>query len=180
LARHIELQTDETVTIDLHAKSILNWFTKPVHEISGMIPIGEYLKSRSPDIIMAPDKGAVDRAKLVSDIVGCDWDYFEKTRVDDHTVKITPKKLEIRNKDIVIVDDIIATGGTIITSATYLKDQGANSVVAACTHGLYTNNALDRLKNSVLDELISTDTLESETSTVSAANELAIIIKKLC
>jgi ribose-phosphate pyrophosphokinase len=173
MAKHIELQTDETVTVDLHAKSILNWFRKPVHEVTGMIPIGDFLKERSPDIIMAPDKGAVDRAKLVSEVIGCDWDYFEKTRIDDHTVKISPKKLNVKNKNIVIVDDIIATGGTIITSSSYLKDQGANSVIAACTHGLYTENAIEMLKNSVLDEIISTDTLESETSIVSVANELA-------
>jgi ribose-phosphate pyrophosphokinase len=177
IAKHIELQTDETLTVDLHAKSILNWFDKPVHEITGMTPIGEHLKQNPPDIIMAPDKGAVDRAKLVSEVVGCDWDYFEKTRIDDHNVKIAPKTLDVSGKDIVIVDDIIATGGTIITSGSYLKDQGASSVVAACTHGLYTENALERLKNSVLDDIISTDTLESETSTVSVANEIAKFFK---
>jgi ribose-phosphate pyrophosphokinase len=177
MAKHIELQTDETVTVDLHAKSILNWFEKPIHEVTGMIPIGEYLKESSPDIVMAPDKGAIDRAKLVSEVIGCDWDYFEKTRIDDHTVNISPKKLDVNDKDIVIVDDIIATGGTIITSSSYLKDQGANSVIAACTHGLYTENAIERLKNSALDDIISTDTLESETSIVSVANELAKFLK---
>ena len=177
IAQHIELKTDETITVDLHAKSILEWFNKPVHEVTGMIPIGEHLKQDPPDIVMAPDKGAVDRAKLVSEVIGCDWDYFEKTRIDDHNVKIAPKNLDVDGKDIVIVDDIIATGGTIITSSNYLKEQGAKSVIAACTHGLYTENALERLKNSQLDEIISTDTLESETSIVSVADELAKFFK---
>lgn len=178
LAKHLQLQTDEIIIIDLHAQSILEWFTKPVHELSGMVQVGEHLKNNPPDIVMAPDKGAVDRAKLVAEIIGCEWDYFEKTRIDDHNVKITPKTLEVRDKDIVIVDDIIATGGTIVTSANYLKEQGATTVIAACTHGLYTENALERLNNSALDEIISTDTLESETSTVSVAPEIAKFLKK--
>lgn len=178
LAKHLQLQTDEIITIDLHAKSILEWFTKPVYELSGMVQVGEHFKRNPPDIVMAPDKGAVDRAKLVAEIIGCEWDYFEKTRIDDHNVKITPKNVEVRDKNIVIVDDIIATGGTIVTSANYLKEQGAKTVIAACTHGLYTENALERLKNSALDEVISTDTLESETSTVSVAPEIAKLLKK--
>lgn len=177
MARHIELCTDEIILVDLHAKSILGWFAKPAAEISGMGPIGEFLKEYSPDIIMAPDKGAIERASSVARVLNSDFDYLEKTRIDGNTVEMKAKTLDVRDKTVAIVDDIIATGGTIIKATSELKAQGANDVYAACTHGLYTGGALSRLSEHC-DKVISTDTLESDTSIVSIAPELAKIFEK--
>ncbi|WP_455392620.1 ribose-phosphate diphosphokinase [[Eubacterium] cellulosolvens] len=176
LARHIELNSDEVILADLHAKSILKWFTKPVHEVSGMAQIGEFLKQYSPDIIMAPDKGAIERASVVAKVLGADFDYLEKTRIDGHTVSIKAKTLDVKGRSVAIIDDIIATGGTIIKATDELKRQGATNVFAACTHGLYTGGAMARLSEHC-DKIISTDTLESETSLVSIAPSLKEIIK---
>jgi len=176
LAQHIELCTDEIILVDLHAKSILGWFKKPAHEVSGMVPIGEFLKEFSPDIIMAPDKGAIERASNVAKVLNSEFDYLEKTRIDGNTVEMKAKTMDVRDKTVAIVDDIIATGGTIIKATSELKAQGANEVFAACTHGLYTGGALSRLSEHC-DKVISTDTLESDTSIVSIAPELAKIFK---
>ena len=176
LARHIELNTDELIMADLHAKSILDWFRKPVHEVSGMTQIGEYLKQFSPDIIMAPDKGAIDRASVVANVLQSDFDYLEKTRIDGHTVTMSAKTLDVSGRSVAIVDDIIATGSTIIKATDELKRQGATNVFAACTHGLYTGGALNKLTEHC-DKIISTDTLESETSLVSIAPAIGEIIK---
>lgn len=177
LARYIELLTDEVILVDIHAKSILGWFTKPVREISGMTQIGEFLKQYSPDIIMAPDKGAINRASSVASVLNSDFDYLEKTRLDEHTVTMKAKSLDVKARSVVIVDDIIATGGTIIKATDELKDQGATSVIAACTHGLYTSGALEKL-NSKCDKILSTDTLESETSLITIAPEIKKILKQ--
>lgn len=175
LARYIELMTDEVILVDIHAKSILDWFTKPVREISGMTQIGEFLKQYSPNIIMAPDKGAIDRASLVASVLNSDFDYLEKTRLDGHTVTMKAKSLDVNGRSVVIVDDIIATGGTIIKATDELKNQGATTVIAACTHGLYTSGALKKLNNKC-DIILSTDTLESETSLVTIAPEIKKIL----
>ena len=172
LAKHIELNTDEIILIDIHAKTIVNWFTKPVHELSAMYQIGRFLTDYSPDIIMAPDKGAIDRASTVAKVLNTDFDYLEKTRIDGHTVTMKAKTLDVKNKTVAIIDDIIATGGTIIKATHELKSQGATSVFAACTHGLYTSGAMSKLIECC-DKVISTDTLESETSLVSLAPEIA-------
>ena len=172
LAKHIELNTDEIILIDIHAKTIVNWFTKPVHELSAMYQIGRFLTDYSPDIIMAPDKGAIDRASTVAKVLNTDFDYLEKTRIDGHTVTMKAKSLDVKNKTVAIIDDIIATGGTIIKATHELKSQGATSVFAACTHGLYTSGAMSKLIECC-DKVISTDTLESETSLVSLAPEIA-------
>lgn len=177
LARHIELISDEVILVDIHAKSILDWFTKPVYEVSGMEQIGKYLKNNHPpEIIMAPDKGAIERASAVAKVLNIDFDYLEKTRVNGHTVTMKAKTLDVNGRSVAIIDDIIATGGTIIQATSELKRQGATAVFAACTHGLYTAGAMPKLIDNC-DKLLSTDTLESETSVVSLAPEIAKMIR---
>ena len=118
------------------------------------------------------DKNALDLAKSVAEVIGCSWDYLEKTRIDGEHVEMKAKNLSVSGKKVTIVDDIIATGGTIVKATEQLKSQGASEVHAACTHGLFTKNALARLK-VVCDSVISTDTIENDTSVVSVASEVA-------
>jgi ribose-phosphate pyrophosphokinase len=177
LARHIEMCTDHIILMDIHAPTIQDHFTKPCANLSSMGQIGNYLKESSPDAILAPDKGAKDRAFSVSKALGCGYDHLEKTRLDGERVEIKPKNMDVNDKFVVIVDDIIATGGTIIKATEQLKSQGASKVWAACAHGLYTSNALPRLQQNV-DKVISTDTLESETSLVSCAPAIAKVLEK--
>jgi ribose-phosphate pyrophosphokinase len=172
LVRHIQLATDSVITVDIHEEGIIDWFDIPAKNISGMPQIGVYLKNLDPDIIIAPDLGALDLTKMVAEVVGCKWDYLEKTRIDGETVEMKAKNLSVSDKKVAIVDDIIATGGTIVKATEHLKSQGAKEVYAACTHGLFAKNALSRLQK-VCDEVISTDTIENETSVVSVAKEIA-------
>ncbi len=172
LTRHMTRFTTELITIDLHETSILEWSDSPARNISGMPAIARALKEYAPDFILSPDKGAVDLATIVADHLGCGWDYLEKTRLDGETVVMKAKKVDVAGKKVAIVDDIIATGGTIIRATEQLRDQGATYVMAACTHGLFTGGAIERL-NPVLDGLFSTDTLMNSTSKVSVAVELA-------
>lgn len=172
LAVHLELSTDSFITVDIHEENIISWFSKPAKNISGMPQIGEYLKGIGPDIIISPDKGALSLAKSVAEVTGCSWDHLEKTRIDGETVEMKAKNLSVEGKKVAIVDDIIATGGTIVKATEHLKSQGASEVYAACTHGLFAKGALPRLKK-VCDSVISTDTIENETSVVSVAAEIA-------
>lgn len=177
LAKHFQMASDAFITVDIHEEEIMNWFDIPAKNISGMPQIGSYFKSLSPHIIIAPDKGALNLAKSVAEIIGGSWDYLEKTRIDGENVEMKTKSLDVSGKDVVIVDDIIATGGTIIEATKHLKSQGATKVHAACTHGLFAKNALPRLKE-VCDSVISTDTIENEASVVSVAPEIAKVLGK--
>jgi ribose-phosphate pyrophosphokinase len=164
--------TDEFVSVDIHAPKILGNFTIPYTNVSVMKSFGEFFKDKGVDLVLAPDKGALDRANIVASVLKCPWDHLEKTRIDGSTVKMAPKAIDAKGKTVAIVDDIIATGGTIIKATEALKQQGAKKVFAACAHGLYTSNALDRL-TPVCDAVYSADTLENPTSKVSAANAIA-------
>ncbi|MBU4256129.1 MAG: ribose-phosphate diphosphokinase [Candidatus Thermoplasmatota archaeon] len=176
LIKRLQIGIDKIITVDIHDENVLKWFDIPNINVSGMPAIGEYLKKLNPDIVIAPDDGALQKAKNVADIVGCSYDYLDKKRIDAEHVEMKTKNIDVKNKNVAIVDDIISTGGTIITAAKNLKKQGAKSVYACCTHGLFAGNSLPKLQ-SVCDKIVSTDTIENPASIVSVASEIEKIIK---
>ena len=95
----------------------------------------------NPDFILSPDKGAVERASEVARYMNCEFSYLEKTRLDAHTNCTSKKDLDVQGKVVTIVDDMIATGGTICRATEALKQQGAIKVRTACTHGLFTRRS---------------------------------------
>src|SRR5581483_4910300 len=100
-------------------------------------------------------------------------------RLSGTEVVMKPKALDVRGKTVAILDDIISTGGTIATAATELKRQGAKRVVAACTHGLFLNNALERLRAAGCDEVVCTDAIETPVSEVGCAPVIADVFRDL-
>ena len=160
---------DGFVILDLHAPEVLQKIGTPVEFVSSMSEIAETLSNQvQPDFILSPDKGAISRASEVARIIGCEFSYLEKTRVDAHTIQHTPKDLDVSGKVVAIVDDMISTGGTICRASDALRNQGALEVYAACTHGLFTGGALSRLSRHV-DGVYTTDSLPNPRANVSAA-----------
>ena len=170
---------DGMVILDLHAPEVLEKMDVPLKYVSSMPEIAERLqKNVSPDFILSPDKGAISRASEVAGLIGCEFSYLEKTRIDAHTIEHTPKDLDVSGKIVSIVDDMISTGGTICRASDALRRQGAKEVYAACTHGLFTGGALSRLANHV-DGVYTTDSLPNPRANVSAAPAIARGLKEL-
>ena len=178
VAQHISMHADCVITVDPHKEHILKFFSVPAYSCSAVSTIAKYLKEKNIDFVLAPDKGAKERAKEAATLIDCEYDYLEKTRIDGTTVKITPKKLDAHGKHVAIIDDIISTGGTMANSIKELKKQGAKTVSIACTHGLFVGGAKEKLLSADCDEIISTDTIETEFSKVSAADCIAEILLK--
>jgi len=175
-ARRIEVEADEFYSIDLHSEEIVDFFDIPAENISAMTRLAEYsMKEKKPDLLIAPDEGAKNMVKDAALSVGLEWDYLEKTRIDANTVKIKPKSIDVKDKSIVILDDIISTGGTMTEAARQLKESGAEEVHAGCTHGLFAGDAKERL-GSVCDSFFCTDTIEQERSEVSVSPLLTDLI----
>ena len=128
-------------------------------------------------MVLAPDKGALDRAKKASKIMGCDFDYMEKTRIDGTTVEIKTKDLDVKDKKVAIIDDIISTGGTMAQSIKELKKQGAKQVFVACTHGLFADEAVKKISSAGCNEIISTDSIKSDFSKVKIAPCITGLLK---
>jgi len=143
--------------------------------------IAEYFKDRlsSNSIVLAPDKGALWRAKSVAEKLGLRYDYIEKKR--DRTtgeIKALPKELDVSDKDVLIVDDIISTGRTIALAARNLKEKNAKKIYVACTHAVLVENALDRIYQNGVLEVVATDTLPSPISKLSIAPLLVRYLKQ--
>jgi len=176
LANLISLNADKVITVDPHKEHILDFFSTSAYSCSAVPEIAKYLGEKEIDMILAPDKGAVNRAKKASKIIDCDFDYMEKTRIDGTTVEIKPKNLDAQNKNVAIIDDIISTGGTMAKSIKELKKQGAKKVFVACTHGLFADNAIKKLSTAGCDEIISTDTIINDYSKVKIAPAIIELI----
>jgi len=179
IAEILERSCDGIAILDLHEPAVLEGMDVPMQFVSSMPEIAERLQTEvSPDFILSPDKGAIARATEVAGLIGCEFSYLEKTRVDAHTIEHTPKDLDVDGKVVAIVDDMISTGGTICRASDALRRQGAVEVHAACTHGLFTGGAILRLASHV-DGVHSTDSLPNPRAVVSAAPALARGLKHL-
>ena len=169
----------EIYSINLHEKNIKEFFNIPVHEISAMPMIANYIKEQIDDpMIIGPDKGALGFAEEISGILGCDCDYLEKIRISPEKVEMKPKNLDVEGRDVVIIDDIISTGGTIVSASKILKDLGANKVIVGCVHPILVEDALLKIFAAGVDDVFATDTLKSDVSTISVAPLVAGYLKK--
>ncbi|NOY11726.1 MAG: ribose-phosphate diphosphokinase [Archaeoglobi archaeon] len=173
IARLLESYASRVVTVNIHSEEAKGHFRKMV-EVDAMGLIGEHY--RGEDVVMlSPDRGSLERVRRAAESAGCDFDYLEKTRIDAETVEIRPKNLDVSGRKVIIVDDIISTGGTVVTAAKQLKGD-AESVEAACVHAVLAGNALNRLYSSGISRVIATDTVERQVSVLSVAQLIAGVL----
>lgn len=169
----------EIYSINLHEKNIKEFFNIPVHEMSAMPLIANYIQENLEDpMVIGPDKGALGFAREISNILNCECDYLEKVRISPEKVETKPKNLDVAERNVVIIDDIISTGGTIVNATKMLKDMGAEKVIVGCVHPILVEDALLKIFAAGVDDVFSTDTLRSDVSTVSVAPLVAECLKK--
>jgi ribose-phosphate pyrophosphokinase len=143
--------------------------------------LADYITSKgAKDIaVVAPDKGAVERSKAFANHFGenIPVDFFNKER-DVKTGEISMKgTLSLKDKDVVIADDIIATGGTMATAIKLARKSGANKIFAVATHALLLGQAKFRILKAGADEIVGTDSIDNEVSKVSLAKIIADYLK---
>jgi ribose-phosphate pyrophosphokinase len=162
-------------TVNIHEESVLSHFRVPARNVSLAPDIGRHLRDMGLDlpVILAPDEGACHFAGSVASVCRWEWDHLKKTRLSGEEVRIEPKRLGVSGRDVVIVDDIISTGGTIATAASMLRQQGARRVYAACVHGVFTGGAFMHLIGAGVQEIFCTDTIERGCSQVSGGKTIA-------
>ena len=183
---------DEFITFNIHEACVLNFFNIPARNLSAMPAIAEYLdkkifrKTDEKPLIVAPDKGAYGFAQEMAEIIGCDCTYLTKVRLgpDKVETKIVDVRCDsesentvnvdsVKGMHAVIIDDIIATGGTIVNAINILKQYGASSVDVCCVHPILTNNGATRIYAAGANKIIGTNSLSSDTSRVSIAKAIA-------
>lgn len=176
---------DHIFTIDSHRHRVIDQdrLTKvPLVDLTAMAELAKYMNStysmKDPAVI-GPDAEAGAWAKIAAETLGIDYDALEKKRFDAETVEIKPRKLDVKDRDVLIVDDIISTGNTIIKAIDVLKKNGANDIYVACTHPLLVLNALVRIYKAGAIDVVGTDTVLSSISHVSVAPVIANAVKKI-
>ncbi len=176
------LDIDELYVVDIHAPNILEeCICHKVVNIDSMPILAEYVKSLGVEdvVIVSPDKGAVERSKAFAKHFGENTpvEFFEKKR-NVETGEITMQgSLTLNNKDVIISDDIIATGGTMAQAIKIAKEGGARKIYAVATHALLLQQARYRILSAGADDIIGTDSIDNEVSKVSLANAIADYLK---
>lgn len=154
--------TDRVLTVDLHADQIQGFFNIPVDNVyASPILLGDVWRQKYPDlIVVSPDVGGVVRARaLAKRLDDADLAIIDKRRPKPNVAKIMHIIGDVEDRSCVIIDDLVDTAGTLCQAAKALKDHGAKKVVAYCTHPVLSGPAVDNINNSVLDELVVTDTI---------------------
>ena len=177
MCKLLDMNADRVITIDIHKEVILDNFTCPHKDLKAAKPIADYFAGKGIDIVLSPDIGAAGRAKEVGDYMGLPYDHLNKTRLSGTDVRIAPATADVKGKKVLIVDDMISTGGTIVAASAALKDAGASAVFVACTHGVFVNNALERFTGSTVESVLSCNTLNNAVSHISVANLVADALK---
>ena len=154
---------DRVLTIDLHAEQIQGFFDVPVDNIFGTPVLLEDMANRGLEnpVVVSPDLGGVVRARATAKALGdVDIAIVDKRRPRANVSEVMNLIGDVEGRDCVIVDDMIDTGGTLCKAAEALKERGAKRVFAYATHAVFSGTAAENIRNSVLDQVIVTDSIK--------------------
>ena len=152
---------ERVLTMDLHADQIQGFFDIPVDNIYASPVLLSDVKSNNHRdlVVVSPDVGGVVRARALAKQLGCDLAIIDKRRPQANVSEVMHVIGEVDGRNCVIMDDMIDTAGTLVKAAEVLKERGARSVFAYCTHPVFSGPAIERIRNSALDEVVITNTI---------------------
>ena len=155
---------DRVLTMDLHAAQIQGYFDIPLDHLQGGTILADYFNSKNIEdlVVVSPDLGSVTRSrKFANDLNGdVPIAIIDKRRPKANVCEVMNIIGEVEGKNVILLDDMIDTAGTIVNAANALKEFGAKDVYACCTHGVLSGPAIERIENSAISELIVLDTIQ--------------------
>jgi ribose-phosphate pyrophosphokinase len=157
------------VVVDIHSKTALNHFKISKESVSAIPELAKYFKKLKlkNSLVVSPDMGGALRAKKFASLLNTDFITLKKSRNrKTGKVLIQSSKVDVRGKDLILVDDIISTGGSVVKAAQFLKRQKCKRIFVACTHGLFVEGAEKKIKKAGVSRIISTNTIPRNTSKV--------------
>lgn len=172
----LERFCDSLITVDIHDEQTLSYSSKPFSNIRIEKPIGDYFSKKRIDYVFAPDDGGAAKAESVAKLLGVENRHMEKKRIDSNMVEMQLPEARLQGKNVLLVDDMISSGGTIIKAHKLLHDAGVKKVYVCAVHGIFANGSDARIA-SVADELVVTDTVEGKFSKISVAESIVGFLK---
>ena len=170
----------KVLTVDIHSKLALKELkisSENVSAMEGLVKHFKKMKMKDP-LVVSPDLGGQERAKEFASLLQTDFIALKKHR-DRKTgkVNILSGKVEVKNRDLIIVDDMISTGGSIIKATQFLKKQKCKRVFVACTHALLVNDAAKKIKSAGVTQIISTNTIPGDSAKVDVSKVISDALK---
>lgn len=156
-----EAGADRVLTMDLHASQIQGFFDIPVDHLTAEPVLFKHMKDIDFKnvVFVSPDVGNVKRTRVFAEKAGCDLAIIDKRRTSGTTTVMYHIIGDVEGKDVIMIDDMIATAGTVCEAAKIVRERGARSVRAAATHAVFAGAAIDRLEKAPLTEIVVTDTI---------------------
>ena len=170
----------KVLTVDIHSKMALKELKISSENVSAMNVLVKHfkkLKMKEP-LVVSPDMGGQERAKKFANLLKTDFIALKKHR-DRKTgkVNILSDRVNVKNRDLVLVDDMISTGGSIVKATQFLKKQKCRRVFVACTHALLVNDAAKKIKKAGVSQIVSTNTIPGESAKVDVSRVIADALK---
>jgi len=164
------------LTVDIHSKLALKELKIPSENISAMEVLVKHfkkIKMKNP-LVVSPDLGGKERAEKFGNLLKTDFIALKKHR-DRKTgkVNILSGKVNVKNRDLILVDDMVSTGGSIVKATQFLKKQKCRRVFVACTHALLVNDATKKIKNAGVTQIISTNTIPGKSAKVDVSRVIS-------
>ena len=170
----------KVLTVDIHSKLALKELKISSENVSAMeVLVKHFKKMKMKDpLVVSPDLGGQERAKEFASLLKTGFIVLKKHR-DRKTgkVNILSEKVVVKNRDLIIVDDMISTGGSIIKATQFLKRQKCKRVFVACTHALLVNNAAKKIKSAGVSQIISTNTIPGDSAKVDVSKVISDALK---
>ena len=158
----VEAGADRVLSVDLHAGQIQGFFDIPVDHLNAIHLLADYIKQRMDTqdiVVVSPDVGSVTRARGLAESLGAPLAIIDKRRPQPNVAEVMHVIGDVNGKKAIVIDDIIDTAGTITLGAATLMEKGAKEVLACCTHAVLSGPAIERVRDSVITELIVTNTI---------------------
>ncbi|MBT3279678.1 MAG: ribose-phosphate pyrophosphokinase [Phycisphaerales bacterium] len=169
--------SDRVLTMDLHAMQIQGFFDIPVDNLLAEPVLSKYYAAKGIDdlVLVSPDVGNVKRARVYAQRLGADLAIIDKRRVSGDTVETSHLIGDVKDRAVLMVDDMISTAGTICSAAKLCQDQGAKKIFVGATHGVLCGPAVERLAAAPIDEVVVTDTIPVSADILAAIPTLKVL-----
>jgi len=180
-----EMGVDRLFTVDVHFDRRIGWFSRfegiKGYNTSAAPSLCSYVKNQlgiREAVLVIPDEGNKPIYDSIKNVWGQDVIYLTKKRISEREVYIKGEKIDLKDKNIVIIDDMVSTGTTVLKTVEWLKKMGASKFTLVCTHALYLGNARTKLQEAGISNFVATDTIENPDAVIKIAPTVVDAIKK--
>jgi ribose-phosphate pyrophosphokinase len=153
---------DRVLTMDLHTPQIQGFFDIPFDHLYAATIFAEHIKSMNIGnlVVASPDIGGINLARAYASRLDCELAMLDKRRIGHNVSKVTRLIGDVNGKDVLMVDDLVDTAGTLVNGTIVLKEKGAKKIYVACTHGILSADAVEKIERSAIDKIFFTDSVD--------------------